>query len=518
MSTPPLTPTSSEEIPKFSEPCSLQPVRQSIPDGKNFSIESLLSCRTSSIITTNEVKPPSSPPMPSTSLFFPPSATVSSVSSNVSTTPLPQQLLHPGFFPHSINLFKPRPSFAYAPGIIGPDFSNVGSPKLQKPFDTQLLRNQHMPSDQQQQNRIHSPLQSPSPPFSGYHTLRQGDGKRKLGSITEVEEDDEGVEPPLNGSGVREGRSTVASNNTEDGYRQEAENGGGVSTSCELPGSDSEDGVGGCPDDRKKRPRTAFTASQIKSLEQEFERNKYLSVSKRLTLSKQLKLTETQIKIWFQNRRTKWKRKYTNDLELLAQQYYASMGMLAPRPMVIGDRLWLFNPGLGHPNQHTVAQAGYGAPTLPSAPSIGSGLHHLPACLPLPFHTPQPMSERGLLHSIPALSERSSLQPHLLLGGTSSLIMGGTQTIQSSSSGGFSMQSPLTVPHSAQSVALSTSSPQNSSTEGNTEVRHVSSIDASSISLLNNADTMTSSTPTAKLVTEESAMNLVEGNCDTKFP
>ena len=42
---------------------------------------------------------------------------------------------------------------------------------------------------------------------------------------------------------------------------------------------------------------------------------RYLSVSKRMQLSKQLRLTETQIKIWFQNRRTKWKRKYTNDLE-----------------------------------------------------------------------------------------------------------------------------------------------------------------------------------------------------------
>lgn len=50
-----------------------------------------------------------------------------------------------------------------------------------------------------------------------------------------------------------------------------------------------------------------------------------------------------QIKIWFQNRRTKWKRKYSTDLELLAQHYYQSMGLYAARPMVIGDRLWLFN-------------------------------------------------------------------------------------------------------------------------------------------------------------------------------
>lgn len=45
----------------------------------------------------------------------------------------------------------------------------------------------------------------------------------------------------------------------------------------------------------KKRPRTAFTPAQIKRLENEFQRNKYLSVGKRLELSKGLKLTETQV-------------------------------------------------------------------------------------------------------------------------------------------------------------------------------------------------------------------------------
>ncbi|KPJ10874.1 BarH-like 2 homeobox protein [Papilio machaon] len=94
---------------------------------------------------------------------------------------------------------------------------------------------------------------------------------------------------------------------------------------------------------RGKRARTAFSAQQIKSLEAEFEKNRYLSVAARGRLARQLRLTETQIKIWFQNRRTKWKRKYTNDVELLAQQYYSSLGIVTPRPMFVGDRLWIFN-------------------------------------------------------------------------------------------------------------------------------------------------------------------------------
>ncbi|XP_049542611.1 ventral anterior homeobox 2-like [Anopheles darlingi] len=97
-------------------------------------------------------------------------------------------------------------------------------------------------------------------------------------------------------------------------------------------------------DDRKKRPRTAFSAAQIKALETEFERGKYLSVAKRTALAKQLHLTETQIKIWFQNRRTKWKRKYTADVESLASHYYTQLGIGSfARPMVVGDRLWLFS-------------------------------------------------------------------------------------------------------------------------------------------------------------------------------
>ncbi len=60
---------------------------------------------------------------------------------------------------------------------------------------------------------------------------------------------------------------------------------------------------------KKKRVRAAFSAAQVYELERIFERQKYLSAPERSELSKNLKLSEQQIKIWFQNRRYKTKRK-----------------------------------------------------------------------------------------------------------------------------------------------------------------------------------------------------------------
>uniref|UniRef100_A0A1A9USA5 Homeobox protein unplugged n=1 Tax=Glossina austeni TaxID=7395 RepID=A0A1A9USA5_GLOAU len=59
---------------------------------------------------------------------------------------------------------------------------------------------------------------------------------------------------------------------------------------------------------KSRRRRTAFTSEQLLELEREFHAKKYLSLTERSQIATSLKLSEVQVKIWFQNRRAKWKR------------------------------------------------------------------------------------------------------------------------------------------------------------------------------------------------------------------
>lgn len=67
---------------------------------------------------------------------------------------------------------------------------------------------------------------------------------------------------------------------------------------------------------RKKRSRAAFSHAQVFELERRFAQQRYLSGPERSDLAKNLRLTETQVKIWFQNRRYKTKRKQIQQHEV----------------------------------------------------------------------------------------------------------------------------------------------------------------------------------------------------------
>ena len=190
------------------------------------------------------------------------------------------------------------------------------------------------------------------------------------GSSSCVKSESQSTSSPNNASAVKSTSNSGNNGSNNNSSSNNRDNSDSDNTECHLLRQRT-----------KRKPRVLFSQAQVYELERRFKQQRYLSAPEREQLASMLKLTSTQVKIWFQNRRYKMKRqRQDKTLELTALQPPRRVAV----PVLVRDG----KPCMGR-DYNTSYSASYNVNPFayPTAPSYGT-MNMNPASLP-------PMQQTG---------------------------------------------------------------------------------------------------------------------------